>query len=155
FVDQLARIVGALVPPQQSVSLVGFSFGGLIAEGFTIAHPKRVTRLAIIASVFDRAPEERAGVEGRLRPARPEGPQVVSRAALARWYSPQFRASHPAIVDAVADILRRNDPQSFLAAYGVFADADRGLAGRVETIAVPTLIIAGEEDSGATPAMAR
>ena len=155
FVDQLASVIAALVPQEQLPSLVGFSFGGLIAEAFTLAQPRRVARLAIIASVFDRAPAERASVEARLRSARIDGPAALIEAALARWYSPQFRASHPGVVDAVAALLQRNDPRSFLAAYGVFAEADRDLAGRLGAIAVPTLIIAGEEDSGATPAMAR
>jgi pimeloyl-ACP methyl ester carboxylesterase len=155
FVDQLTRLVEALVPGRQTLSLVGFSFGGLIAEAFALRVPERVARLAIIASVFDRSETERAGVTGRLRVARAEGPQALIEAALQRWYGPEFRASHPAAVEGVAAVLRRNDPRSFLAAYGVFAEADRDLAGRLSALAVPTLIVAGEHDSGATPAMAR
>jgi (E)-2-((N-methylformamido)methylene)succinate hydrolase len=155
FVDQLARLIAALVPEQESFALVGFSFGGLIAEAFTLKAPERIGRLAIIASVFDRSAQEQAGVSDRLRLARRDGPQVLIDAALERWYSPQFRASHPAVVEAVAAMLRRNDPRSFLAAYRIFAEADQDLAGRLGAIAAPTLIVAGERDSGATPAMAR
>jgi pimeloyl-ACP methyl ester carboxylesterase len=155
FVDQLARLVAALVPERQSFALVGFSFGGLIAEAFTLKAPERVARLAIIASVFDRSEEERASVAGRLRMAGRDGPKVLIDAALERWYGPQFRASHPAVVKAVAAMLGRNDPRSFLAAYRIFAEADQDLAARLGAIAAPTLIVAGERDSGATPAMAR
>jgi pimeloyl-ACP methyl ester carboxylesterase len=87
--------------------------------------------------------------------ARRDGPKALIDAALERWYSPQFRASHPAVVEAVAAMLRGNDPRSFLAAYGIFAGADQDLAGHLGAIAAPTLIVAGERDSGATPAMAR
>jgi pimeloyl-ACP methyl ester carboxylesterase len=155
FVDQLARLAAALVPEGQPFTLAGFSFGGLIAEAFALKAPARIARLAIIASVFDRSGEERAGVMGRLRMARRDGPQLLIDAALERWYSPEYRASHPAVVEAVAAMLRRNDPRSFLAAYGIFAEADRDLAGHLGMIAVPTLIVAGEHDGGATPAMAR
>jgi (E)-2-((N-methylformamido)methylene)succinate hydrolase len=155
FVDQLARVIAALVPDEQSLALAGFSFGGLIAEAFTLKAPERIARLAIIASVFDRTEEERAGVADRLRMARRGGPTALIDAALERWYSPEFRASHPALIEAVATMLRRNDPRSFLAAYGIFAEADQDLAGQLGAIAVPTLIVAGERDSGATPAMAR
>jgi pimeloyl-ACP methyl ester carboxylesterase len=155
FVDQLAGLIESLVPQDQVPSLVGFSFGGLIAEAFTLAHAQRVARLAVIASAFDRSPEERSGVADRLRSAHCQGPAALIDAAITRWYSPQFRASHPGIVDAVAVRLRHNDPRSFLAAYGVFAEADRDLAPRLGAIAVPTLIVAGEQDSGATAAMAR
>ena len=34
-------------------------------------------------------------------------------------------------------MLRRNDPRSFLAAYGIFAEADQDLAGQLGAIAVP------------------
>jgi pimeloyl-ACP methyl ester carboxylesterase len=155
FVDQLARLVAALVPDGQSFTLVGFSFGGLIAEAFTLKAPERIAGLAIIASVFDRSEEERAGVAGRLRMASHDGPQLLIDAALERWYSPEFRVRQPAVVAAVAAMLRRNDPASFLAAYRIIAEADRDLAGRLGAIAVPTLIIAGEHDRGSTPAMAR
>jgi (E)-2-((N-methylformamido)methylene)succinate hydrolase len=155
FVDQLATLVEALVPERQTFSLVGFSFGGLIAEAFVLKSPERVARLAIIASVFDRSEEERAGVMGRLHMARLEGSEALIEPALQRWYSPEFRQRHPAVVEAVAAMLRRNDSRSFLAAYSVFAEADRDLAGRLGAIAVPTLIVAGEHDGGATPAMAR
>jgi pimeloyl-ACP methyl ester carboxylesterase len=155
FVDQLARVVAALVPDGQSFTLVGFSFGGLIAEAFTLKAPERIARLAIIGSVFDRSEAERAGVADRLRMARRDGPRVLIDAALERWYSPEFRSRQPAVVEAVAAMLHRNDPVSFLAAYRIFAEADRYLAGRLGAIAVPTLIIAGEHDRGSTPAMAR
>jgi (E)-2-((N-methylformamido)methylene)succinate hydrolase len=155
FVDQLARLVAALVPGGQPLTLVGFSFGGLIAEAFTLAAPQRVARLVIIASVFDRSEDERAGVAGRLAMARRDGPQMLIDAAIERWYSPQFRARRPAVVAAVAATLRRNDPASFLAAYRIFAEADRELARRIAAIAAPTLIVAGEHDGGSTPAMAR
>jgi pimeloyl-ACP methyl ester carboxylesterase len=155
FVDQLARLIAVLLPEGQPFTLAGFSFGGLIAEAFALKAPDRIARLAIIASVFDRSAEERAGVKGRLRLARRDGPQLLIDAALERWYSPEYRARHPASVEAVATTLRHNDPPSFLAAYGIFAEADRDLAGRLGAIAAPTLIIAGERDSGATPAMAR
>jgi pimeloyl-ACP methyl ester carboxylesterase len=155
FVDQLARLVAALMPQQQPFALVGFSFGGMIAEAFALKAPERIAGLAIIAGVFDRSAEERAGVAARLLMAKRDGPQALIDAALARWYSPQFRASHPTVVEAVATTLRRNDPPSFLAAYGVFAEADRELAGQLGAIAVPTLIVAGEHDSGSTPAMAQ
>ena len=47
-----------------------------------------------------------------------------------------------------------NDDASFLAAYTIFASADKQLEGHLGLIAWPTLIMTGENDGGSTPAMA-
>jgi pimeloyl-ACP methyl ester carboxylesterase len=47
-----------------------------------------------------------------------------------------------------------NDDASFLKAYEIFATGDRELEGKLGRIDCPTLIMAGENDRGSTPAMA-
>lgn len=133
--------------------LVGFSLGGLIAQHVALAHPERVLTLSLISTVSGRSDEERARVLERARLIRQNGIESVVRAAEDRWFSPAFKARHPEMVAHRLEQLTANDHASYAAAYEVFAEADRGL--EVERIAVPTLVVTGEQDIGSNPRMAR
>ena len=153
WVLQLERVRRAL--RIERFSLAGFSFGGMIAQGFALKHPGRLERLVLMSTVYDRSTEERAKVEARLKLAREETPSAIVPAALERWFSPAFAAGQPEIVQEYSQLLQNNDAESFLAAYGCFAGADRELAGRLGAISCPTLVMTGELDTGSTPEMAR
>ena len=153
WVMQLERVRRAL--RIERFSLAGFSFGGMIAQGYALKRPERLERLVLMSTVYDRSAVEREGVEARLRLARQETPLAIIPAALERWFSPAFAAGQPEIVQEYSQLLQNNDPESFLAAYDCFAHADRELAGRLGAISCSTLVMSGEFDTGSTPDMAR
>jgi pimeloyl-ACP methyl ester carboxylesterase len=136
-------------------SLVGFSFGGMIAQGFAAKHADRVEKLVLMSTVYDRSEEQRASVLSRIEVVKREGPHATVPTALSRWFSPQFAESHLDIMNRYAVMLRGNDAASFLSAYTCFATADRGLVGVLGKFNRPTLIMMGELDTGSTPDMAR
>jgi pimeloyl-ACP methyl ester carboxylesterase len=133
--------------------LVGFSFGGLIAQAFTLRYPARVRRLALLATVAGRTPAERRAVLARAEALAAGGATGTVEAALERWYTPEFRATHPEIISHTRERVLRNDPAGYAAAYRVFAEGD--LLDRLDHIRCPTLIATGEHDAGSTPDMAR
>jgi pimeloyl-ACP methyl ester carboxylesterase len=153
YVAQLARLLDFL--RAQRAAVLGFSFGGLIAQAFALAQPARVEKLVLMSTVHERSPTQRQGVEGRLDKARSAGPQAIIEAAVGRWFSPPFIAGQPEVIGEIERRLRGNDPESFLAAYALFAKSDQGLADRIAGIAAPTLVVTGELDTGSTPDMAR
>ena len=136
------------------VSLIGFSFGAMIAQAFAIEHRDWIDRLVLMCSVYARSEAERAAVEGRLRQAREQGPQAIYPAALERWFSPAFLAGQPEQAQEIHHRMLDNDDESFLAAYAIFASGDKELEGRIGRIACPTLVMTGEDDTGSTPSMA-
>lgn len=153
FIDQLDGLVREF--GLDRVALVGFSMGALVAQGFTLAQPGRVSRLAILSGVYDRGPERRAAVLARWEAAVAQGPASLIEAALERWFSPGFAAQNPAVLAAVRRRLEDNDRAGFLAAYRVFAEADAAFAGRLGALTCPALVMTGADDPGSTPAMAR
>ena len=153
WVDQLNSVVGDLA--LERFALVGFSFGGLIVQAYAAQHSRLIDRLVLMSTVYDRSEAERASVLARLDMVRREGPQATIPAALSRWFSPVFSKAHPEIMNQYEALLRGNDAASFLSSYECFAMADRELVGALATFDRPSLIIAGELDTGSTPAMAR
>ncbi|MBL4721111.1 MAG: alpha/beta fold hydrolase, partial [Alphaproteobacteria bacterium] len=64
FADQAIRLLDHLKLDQ--CALVGFSLGGMIGRAIAIAHPDRVSALAILNSPHDRTQDQRAAMLGRL-----------------------------------------------------------------------------------------
>jgi pimeloyl-ACP methyl ester carboxylesterase len=153
WIHQLENLVEEL--KLERFSLVGFSFGGLIAQGFAAKHAGKIEKLVLMSTVYDRSEMQRASVLSRLEVVKREGPHATIPTALSRWFSPQFAESHPDVMNRYAVMLRGNDATSFLSAYTCFATVDRDLVGVLAKFNRPTLIMTGELDTGSTPDMAR
>ncbi len=151
FIRDVLDVMDAVGAVQADV--VGFSLGGLIAQGVALAHPDRVAKLALISAVAGRTEEERTKLRARLDTLRREGIEAIMPAAQERWFTPEFIATHPEEVRLRMQQLQRNDPHSYEAAYAVFATSDLG--ERLHDIGHRTLIITGEHDIGSNPRMAR
>ena len=161
FVGQLEALIDHLRLPE--VAIVGFSMGGLVARAFTLAFSERVSRLALLSTVYRRSVAEQAAVKSRLRMAEKNGIATLAAPALRRWLTPTFQARGEETVAAIRERLEANRPEAFLAAYRIFADADAALAAFLDergiesdrAIDCPLLVMTGADDSGSTPAMAR
>jgi pimeloyl-ACP methyl ester carboxylesterase len=153
WVDQLNGVVSDL--KLQKFVIVGFSFGGLIAQAYAAQQSRVIEKLVLMSTVYDRSEAERASVLMRLDLVKREGPQAIIPAALSRWFSPEFSKTHPEIMNQYEALLRGNDADSFLSAYECFARADRELVGALAGFDRPSLVMTGELDTGSTPAMAR
>jgi pimeloyl-ACP methyl ester carboxylesterase len=153
WVDQLNSVVRDLA--LEKFGLVGFSFGGLIAQAYAAQHSRMIDRLVLMNTVYDRSEAERASVLSRLDIVKREGSQATIPTALSRWFSPEFSKDHPEIMNQYEALLRGNDAASFLSAYECFAMADRELVGALAEFNRPALVMTGELDTGSTPAMAR
>ncbi|MFF7705848.1 alpha/beta fold hydrolase [Pseudomonas sp. NPDC007930] len=153
YAEQLLELLDHLGVEQATV--VGFSMGGLVARAFALHSPARLSGLVVLNSVFNRSPEQRAGVIARTAQAAEHGPDANAEEALARWFSHEYRAANPAQVAALRQGLASNDPQGYLTTYTLFATQDMYRAADLGAIAVPTLVATGELDQGSTPEMAR
>ena len=122
YAAQLAELLDHLQIPQATV--IGFSMGGLVARAFALHYPARLTALVVLNSVFNRSPEQSAGVIARAAQAAEHGPDANAEAALARWFSREYQAANPAQVAAIRQTLAGNDPQGYLTTYKLFATQD-------------------------------
>ena len=134
--------------------VIGFSMGGLVARAFALHHPQRIAALVVLNSVFNRSPEQRAGVIERTAQAAEHGPDANAEAALSRWFSREYQAANPAQIAAIRQTLAGNDAQGYLTTYTLFATQDMYRVDDLGNIQVPTLIATGELDPGSTPQMA-
>lgn len=151
FVEDLRALVDR--DGARETRLVGFSFGGMIAQAFTLRHPEMVSRLVLISAVAGRTPAQRVALRERADALVSEGPGRTVDAAIERWFTPEFRTAHPEVVAQQRARVLANDVVGYPAAYRVFAETD--LLGELAGIRCPTLVVTGEHDTGSTPEMAR
>lgn len=141
FYDELLDVLGL-----DSVTVVGHSFGGMVAAELAANSPRRVARLVLIAPIglwSDEHPiPDIAGIPPATLPslvlADPEGPLAATLAVPADDPQAQFEAAM-----AMASIL-----------HFIWPIPDKGLDRRIHRVRAQTLLLWGEQDRLVDPAYA-
>lgn len=137
----------------EKADLAGFSLGGLITQCLALNYPERFDRIAILSAVAARTDEERAKVVSRLAMIDKDGIIAVTGAAKDRWFTEEFAAAHPEIIERrIAELIANHQP-SYREAYRVFGQSELG--HRLHEIPHRTLVLTGEFDQGSNTRMAR
>jgi 3-oxoadipate enol-lactonase/4-carboxymuconolactone decarboxylase len=130
---------------------VGCSIGGAIGTRLALRYPHRLASLALISSSARYGTADEWRQRGVV--VRANGLGGVAHGAPEGWFTPAFRTSQGAIVEWAVHMVRTTDPSCYIGACAAMAAHDvRAELGR---IAVPTLVLGGEEDLITPPADAR
>ncbi len=148
---QLARLMDELGRTQ--AALVGFSLGGMIARRFAQDYPARTQALAILHSPHRRSDAAQAAIEARVAQAQGQGPSATVEAALQRWFTDDFRAQNPAMMDKVRGWVLGNNPATYPDYYRILASGIDEIVAPNPPISCPTLVVTGDEDYGNGPEM--
>jgi|TARA_B110000977_G_scaffold197853_1_gene281441 pimeloyl-ACP methyl ester carboxylesterase len=153
MVDQLCQLIDDLGISR--CALIGFSLGGLIVQAFTLAHPDRISALAILHAAHGRTPDQRASILHRVAQCRVDGPGATVSDALSRWFSTEFAKKNITVLEKIRLWVLANDPLIYPELYQLLAEADIGLEDSVASIKCPTLVMTGDEDYGNSAEMAQ
>jgi 3-oxoadipate enol-lactonase len=146
YAADVAALLDELNMPR--ASLLGLSFGGMIAQEFAVTYPGRVSSLVVGACGPRIPPEARGAVRARGKVDPATGMASVVDQTMLRWFTPPFMSAEPA--QRVRARLLADDPAGWAAGWNAIADFDA--LDRLGTVAAPTLVIAGELDAGAAVA---
>jgi 3-oxoadipate enol-lactonase len=143
FTGDVLRVAEHLKAPR--LHLVGLSMGGRIARNVALRYPERLKSLTLISSTpgFDALSAE--GVKRFVTERRSQTPQSLQRLIGSR----ASRAAYHELLDSVSRIHEASYQKTLEASVA----QDR--AAPIERISVPTLVIAGEEDTVYPPELAR
>src|SRR5581483_240089 len=121
-------------------TVLGLSFGGMLAQLVGLWHPDAVARLVLCGCTGGFAPEVRPILRERGLAAERAGMQSVVDATIERWFTPAFRGN-PAVQGVRARLLS-DDVASWSAAWHAISTFDA--LPRLEELRVPALVVAGE-----------
>jgi pimeloyl-ACP methyl ester carboxylesterase len=135
----------------EPVVYVGLSMGGYIAWPFIAQRPGRVRALVLANTrVVSDTP---AAAEARRESARKvlsEGVAAIEAGMIEKLFSPVTRTSNPAVVEKAGTMIRRAKPEGVAGALLGMAERP-DVSNRLAGLAVPTLVVAGEDDALASP----
>ena len=135
--------------------IVGFSLGGMIARRFAQDAPDRSKGMVILHSPHKRNMAAQTAILKRVEQARNMGPQSTIEAALERWFTDDFRAFNPKLMDTIRQWVTANPKDVYHKIYQVLATGIDEIVKPNPAVACPTLVITGSEDYGNSPDMAR
>ena len=138
YVDDVHRLLAALAFAPAVV--IGFLFGGMLAELLALEYPDDVNALVIAACPSTLTDQGRAIMAERGALAERDGIAAGLDATMARWFTESFRrgggdASFRARISTT-------DVSGWVQAWRAMAAINT--APRLESIAVPTLCLAGK-----------
>ncbi|MFR9729732.1 3-oxoadipate enol-lactonase [Saccharopolyspora sp. MS10] len=122
----------------------GVSLGGMTGMWLAQHAPERIRRLALLCTSAELAP--RRSWRERAARARREGTGSLVDGSLARWFTP---AADPAVLARHGEVLAACSDEGYAGCAEAIAAMD--LAGGLDRITAPTLVIAGRQDPATPP----
>jgi len=132
---------------------VGLSMGGMVGQGLALRRPDLLKGLVLAHTTAQYPPAGREAWATRMAAVQSGGMAAVADLVLQRYLHDDYRAAHPDVADDLRRTVLANDPASYVATCAAIAAVDYLEA--LHTLRLPTLVIAGERDLGAPPAMSR
>lgn len=132
--------------------VVGHSLGSLIAQHLAAEYGTLVSRLVCLGALIEPSDAARQALRGRAAAIRRDGIAPIADQVMTNGTSPETRARNPAAAAFVRESVMRQSPEGYARLCEALADA---YAANHARIACPTLVMTGEDDQTAPPAVAR
>lgn len=144
YVAAVEHVLAAL--DVDAVHIVAHSLGTIVAQHVAVKHPGRVKSLALFGPLLAPPDAGRAGIAARAVSARRgiAALQDIADAIVRAATSTETRQQQPAVVALVRESIMRQSPEGYAQSCEALAEAQ---AAEVERIAVPTLLVTGDQDA--------
>jgi 3-oxoadipate enol-lactonase len=128
----------------EKTTLVGLGLGGAIAQAFAIEHPERVERLMPCCCRARMVPDFAALWHKLRETVQQNGLETIVEPTVQRWFSEDFKAAHPEVLEKVRKMIRGTKLEGYLGVTKAFLGLD--VEDRLREIKAPTLYVSGAED---------
>ena len=127
----------------------GHSLGGMIAPAYARRYPERVLSLGLLSTAAGRTADDSAKVIGLVQALEKEGIENLRDGLSTRWFTDEFVASRPEVVDRRLQQILGTDPGSLLNVFRIYATTE--MLPWLHEIEAPSLVLTGENDGGCNP----
>ena len=132
----------------QKVHFCGISMGGLTGQWLATHQPERFIHIAV-CNTAARIGQEQSWNE-RAALVREQGLQPIASTAAGRWFTEKFIQDNAAAVEKLQISLAAGSAEGYASCCEALAKAD--LREQLKDIAVPVLVVAGQQDPVTTVA---
>jgi 3-oxoadipate enol-lactonase len=153
FADYAASVCAVLDDLRiHHAAVVGLSLGGMVAQALALRHPERVRALVLAHTSARTEPTVREIWEQRLEQFEQQGLQGQVAPTLGRWFTRGFVTGAPMTMAWVGRQITGTSPAGYTTAVRAIQALDH--LDELSSIAVPSLVVAGDADTAVPPAVA-
>src|SRR5687767_5880708 len=128
----------------QKTHLVGLGLGGAIVQAFAAENSHRVNALVPCCCRAKMVPEFAAMWQKLREAVAKDGVEVIVEPTTQRWFSDEFKAANPQVLQNVRNMTRGTTTLGYLGVTAAFLGLD--IEEKLPQIKAPTLYISGAED---------
>jgi 3-oxoadipate enol-lactonase len=130
----------------------GLGLGGVVAAEIAWRHPQRVTGLVPVSCRAKRTPEYEAIWPPMIEAAKRGGMNAIVDPTIGRWFSDEFRAAHPEVMQRIRAAILKTTLDGYFGAIAALLMLD--WQSRLSRFAMPVMYVSGELDRvGAPPSV--
>jgi 3-oxoadipate enol-lactonase len=137
----------------EKAHFAGHSLGGQIGPAYAKACPDRVLSLGILSTAAFRTEDDSAKVWGVVKAMQEKGIAQVLETLTARWFTDEFIARHPDLVERRLKQVIDTNPDVFMNVFRIYAGTE--MAPWLHEVTAPSLVLTGENDGGCNPRLNR
>ena len=131
----------------------GHSLGGMIGPAYARRYPDHVLSLGLYSTAAFRTEDDGAKVRGVVAAMRETGVAPVLETLRDRWFTPEFAARRPEVIERRLKQVIDTDKDVFLSVFDIYAETE--MSPWLHGIAQPCLVLTGENDGGCNPRLNR
>ena len=132
-------------------AVAGVSVGGMIAQDFAIRYRDRLTALVLCDTAAQIGSD--AMWNTRIEAVRGQGLAAIVEPVMERWFTPGYRQCQAVDLAGWTNMFLRMPAHGYAGTCAALRDAD--LTAAVGGIAVPTLVLVGDQDLSTPPDLVR
>ena len=131
----------------------GHSLGGMIGPAYARRYPARVLSLGLFSSAAFRTEDDSAKGRAVVAAMRARGIAPVLETLKDRWFTPEFAACSPEVIERRLRQVIDTDREVFLSVFDIYAETE--MAPWIGELRHPSLVLTGEHDAGCNPRLNR
>ena len=147
LVEDLERLRARL--GHEQIHVIGHSLGGMIGPAYAHAHPDQTLSVGLLSTAAGRTEEDRAKLQGVFLAMEEKGIVPVLSTLVARWYTDEFIAARPDLIEARIQQVNDTPDEVFLSVFQIYAETE--MAPWLHEVSCPCLVLTGELDGGCSP----
>lgn len=133
------------------VDYVGLSLGGMSGQALALDHPGLLRSIVICDALPESLPNADAIWGPRLAAVRAAGSvQPVAQGTIERWLTPAFQAANPARWAEILATIEATTADGYCGCVEAIMRFSH--VARLPSLAIPTLVLCGEDDHAVPPA---